>query len=108
MLAFHVVFGKTVPDIFLNAAANLGCAAGRFGVPVYPGNTLRATSNVIGLKENSNGKTGVVYVHCVGLNQRDETALDYARWVMVEKRDATRRPMSRWPLICFILLRLQN
>lgn len=87
MLAFHVVFGKTVPDISLNAVANLGYAAGRFGAPVYPGDTLRATSKVIGLKENSNGKTGVVYVHSVGVNQREEPVLDYIRWVMVRKRD---------------------
>ncbi len=87
MLAFHVVFGKTVPDISLNAVANLGYAAGRFGAPVYPGDTLRATSKVIGLKENSNGKTGVVYVHSVGVNQRDEPVLDYIRWVMVKKCD---------------------
>src|SRR6266511_1808531 len=29
LLVFHVVFGKTVPDISLNAVANLGYAAGR-------------------------------------------------------------------------------
>ena len=44
MLAFHVVFGKTVPDISLNAVANLGYAAGRFGEPVYPGDTLSSVS----------------------------------------------------------------
>ncbi len=33
MLAFHVVFGKTVPDISLNAVANLGYAAGRLAHP---------------------------------------------------------------------------
>ncbi|MEI2828072.1 MAG: hypothetical protein V9F04_17930, partial [Dermatophilaceae bacterium] len=51
----HVVFGKTVPDVSLNAVANLGYAAGVFGAPVYPGDTLTTTSEVIGLKENSNG-----------------------------------------------------
>ena len=30
LAAFHVVFGKTVPDISLNAVANLGYAEGRF------------------------------------------------------------------------------
>ena len=44
-------------------------------------------SEVIGLKQNSNGKTGVVYVRTRGLNQRDETVLEYVRWVMVRKRD---------------------
>ncbi|MEO0982673.1 MAG: MaoC family dehydratase [Pseudomonadota bacterium] len=87
LLAFHVVFGKTVPDISLNAVANLGYADGRFLAPVLPGDTLRAASEVIGLKENSNGKTGVVYVRTSGLNQRDETVLSYVRWVMVNKKD---------------------
>jgi 2-methylfumaryl-CoA hydratase len=56
-------------------------------VPVYPGDTLRTTSTVIGLNENSNRKTGVVYVRSVGVNQNDEMVLDYIRWVMVRKKD---------------------
>ncbi len=87
LLAFHVVFGKTVPDISLNAVANLGYADGRFLAPVYPGDTLLAVSDVIGKKENSNGKTGVVYVRTRGENQHGETVLSYVRWVMVNKRD---------------------
>ena len=54
LLVFHVVFGKTVPDVSLNAVANLGYADCRFLKPVYPGDTLNAVSEVIGLKENSN------------------------------------------------------
>ena len=87
MLVFHIVFGKTVPDISLNAVANLGYAAGRFGAPVYPGDTLTSVSEVIGLKENSNGKTGVVWVRTTGTNQRGEEVLSYVRWVMVRKGD---------------------
>lgn len=86
-LAFHVVFGKTVPDISLNAVANLGYADCRFLAPVYPGDTLTATSEVIGLKENSNRETGVVYVRSIGRNQAGTVVLDYVRWVMVRKRD---------------------
>ena len=85
LAAFHVVFGKTVPDISLNAVANLGYAEGRWLLPVYPGDTLRSESTVIGLKENSNGKSGVVYVRTRGLNQRDDVVMDYVRWVMVRK-----------------------
>lgn len=85
LVAFHTVFGKTVPDISLNAVANLGYAEGRWLQPVYPGNTLRAESTVIGLKENSNGKSGVVYVRTRGFNQDDEPVLEYVRWVMVRK-----------------------
>ena len=87
LVTFHIVFGKSVPDVSLNAVANLGYAEGRFLAPVYPGDTLRAVSEVIGLKQNSNGKTGVVYVRTSGLNQNDETVLEFARWVMVHKRD---------------------
>jgi len=87
LLAFHIVFGKTVPDISLNAIANLGYANGRFGQPVYPGDTLSTKSKVIGLKQNRDGKTGIVYVHSIGVNQRHETVVDYVRWVMVRKKD---------------------
>ena len=86
-LTFHMVFGKTVPDISLNAVANLGYANGRFLKPVYPGDTLTATSEVIGLRELSNGKAGVVYVRSTGTNQMGEVVLEYVRWVMVNKRD---------------------
>jgi 2-methylfumaryl-CoA hydratase len=74
LIGFHIAFGKTVPDISLNAVANLGYAECRFHQPVVPGDTLRTTSTVIGLKENSNGKSGVVYVRSVAANQRGETA----------------------------------
>jgi len=87
LIAFHTVFGKTVPDISLNAVANLGYAEGRWLRPVWPGDTLRSESTVIGLKENSNGKSGVVYVRTRGLNQSGEPVLEYVRWVMVRKRD---------------------
>ncbi|WP_299845706.1 MaoC family dehydratase [uncultured Roseovarius sp.] len=85
--AFHVVFGKTVPDISLNALANLGYAEGRWLKPVYPGDTIHSTSEVIGVKQNSNGKSGVVWVRTRGRNQRNEVVLDYVRWAMVRKRD---------------------
>ncbi len=87
LLVFHTVFGKTVPDVSINAVANLGYAQGVFRVPVVAGDTLRSESEVIGLKQNSNGKTGTVYVHTRGYNQRNDLALDYRRWVLVEKRD---------------------
>ena len=87
LIVFHTVFGKTVPDISLNAVANLGYAEGRFLKPVYPGDTLSSASEVIGLKQNSNGKSGMVYVRTTGTNQRGEAVLDYVRWVMVRKRD---------------------
>jgi 2-methylfumaryl-CoA hydratase len=87
LIGFHIVFGKTVPDISLNAVANLGYAEGRFLQPVYPGDSLRSQSEVIGLKQNSNGKSGVVWVRTQGMNQHGARVLEYVRWVMVRKRD---------------------
>lgn len=88
LLVFHAVFGKTVPDISLNAVANLGYAEGVFHQAVFPGDTVTSVSEVIGVKENSNGKTGTVYVRTTGTNQHGESVLSYVRWVMVRKRDA--------------------
>lgn len=87
LIAFHIAFGKTVPDISINAIANLGYAECRFHQPVAPGDTLGTSSEVVGLKQNSNGKSGVVYVRSTAVDQRGEVVLDWARWVMVHKRD---------------------
>ena len=92
LLVFHVVFGKTVPDVSLNAVANLGYANCLFRRPVYPGDTLAAQSEVIGLKENSSKKTGIVYVRTTGYNQDSAPVLEYVRWVMVRKRDEAALP----------------
>jgi 2-methylfumaryl-CoA hydratase len=80
LIAFHTVFGKTVPDISLNAVANLGYAEGRWLAPVWPGDTLRAESTVIGLKE-----------------KQDAPVLDYVRWVMVKKRGSGPAPAAVVP-----------
>jgi 2-methylfumaryl-CoA hydratase len=87
LMVFHIVFGKTVPDISLNAIANLGYADCRFLAPVYTGDTLHAMSEVLGVKETSKGDSGVVYVRSKGFNQAGDVVLDYVRWVLVRKRD---------------------
>jgi 2-methylfumaryl-CoA hydratase len=88
LLAFHIVFGKTVPDVSLNAVANLGYAEGRFLRLVYPGDTLSAKSEVLGKKENASGANGVVWVRSKGETQSGDPVLEYVRWVMVHKADA--------------------
>jgi 2-methylfumaryl-CoA hydratase len=92
LLVFHIVFGKTVPDISLNAVANLGYAGCRFLSPVYPGDTLQATSEVIGLRETSSHKTGIVFVRSTGMRPDGGKVLEYVRWVMVRKRDEKAPP----------------
>ncbi|MPZ99277.1 MAG: hypothetical protein GEU80_08040 [Dehalococcoidia bacterium] len=87
LLVFHIVFGNSVPDISLNAIANLGYADMRFGVPVYPGDTLTSVTTVLGQRESSGGDTGVTWVRTTGLNQRGEEVLTFIRWVLMNKRD---------------------
>jgi 2-methylfumaryl-CoA hydratase len=87
LLVFHIVFGKSVGDISHNATANLGYADVRFLRPVYPGDTLLAESEVIGLREVSSGEAGVVYVRTRGTNQKGQEVLSFVRWVMIPKRD---------------------
>lgn len=89
LLVFHTVFGKTVGDLSLNAIANLGYAETRFVCPVCVGDTIRAESEVIGIKENSSGRNGIIWVRTRGYNQHDDVVLDYKRWVMLNKRDTT-------------------
>jgi 2-methylfumaryl-CoA hydratase len=88
LLVFHMVFGMSVGEISLNAVANLGYAQLRFGKRLMPGATLSAFTEVIGLKPNSDGKTGIVYVRTEGFDERDDMAVSFVRWVMVRKRDA--------------------
>ncbi len=87
LLTFHLVFGRSVPDVSLNAVANLGYAEGRFLDLVYPGDTLSAVSEVIGLRETSSGRTGIVWVRTRGFKQDGTPVLEYVRWVLVRKRD---------------------
>jgi len=87
LLAFHIAFGKTVPDISVNAVANLGYADARFIQPVFVGDTLTTSSHVIGLKQNSNGKSGVVWVRSTTVNQQNLPVMSWVRWVMVHKKN---------------------
>jgi 2-methylfumaryl-CoA hydratase len=87
LLTFNLIFGRSVPDVSLNAVANLGYAEGRFGAVLYPGDTLLAISEVIGRKENSSGRTGTVWVRTRGLKDDGREVLSFVRWVMVGKRD---------------------
>jgi 2-methylfumaryl-CoA hydratase len=87
LLVFHIVFGNTVPDISLNAIANLGYADLRYGAPVYPGDTITSHTTVLGQRESSRGDTGVTWVRTVGRNQRGDEVMSFIRWVLMSKRD---------------------
>ena len=86
-----MIFGSTVSDVSENAVANLGYADVRFLGAVYPGDTLRAETEVVGLRETSSGNAGIVYVTSSGLNQYGNEVVRFHRWVLVSKRDPAAR-----------------
>ncbi len=92
LLAFHIAFGKTVPDVSMNAVANLGYADVRFIKPIFIGDTLHTSSQVIGLKQNSSGENGIVWVKSTTTNQQNVVVLSWVRWVMVHKNNLDALP----------------
>jgi 2-methylfumaryl-CoA hydratase len=87
VLTFNLVFGRTVPDVSLNALANLGYADGQFGALLYPGDSITATSEVIGLRESSHRDTGTVWVRTRAVKEDGREVLSFVRWVLVNKRN---------------------
>ena len=100
VIVFHVVLGQTVRLVSLNSPANLGYAGMVWKTPVFHGDEISTRIKIVGLKENSNGKTGIAYVETTGRNQRGEIVLQYTRWVMVRKRDVgTPTPYLEAPVV---------
>ena len=87
LLVFHMVFGKTVNDVSLNAVANLGYAGVRFLQPVYPGDTVRSVPKCSARRKTRAARTASSGFAPTGTNQRGEKVLEFYRWVMVNKRD---------------------
>lgn len=95
LLVFHVVFGRSVPDVSVNATANLGYADVRFMRPAHPGDTLTAISRVMGKKANRDGASGIVYVRTQGFNQNGDEVVRFFRWVMIPRAGKSAKPGER-------------
>lgn len=79
MLVFATVFGLSVEDLSEKSVAFLGIDELRFGVPVHPGDTLRATSAVTASRTSATRPAGIVSWRTTGFNQRDETVITFLR-----------------------------
>jgi len=88
-LTLAIITGLSVPDISQNAVANLGWDNVRLVAPVFAGDTLYASSEVLAVRPSkSRAGQGIVRVRTRGFNQRDETVIEFERTVLVYSRAA--------------------
>lgn len=87
LLVFNTVFGLSVEDLSEGGGPFLGVNALAYGVPVYPGDTVSARSEVVAARE-SGGRPqfGIVSWRTTGANQRGETVVAFERTNLVRKR----------------------
>ncbi|MGE3742312.1 MAG: MaoC family dehydratase [Geminicoccaceae bacterium] len=87
MLVFTTVFGLSVEDLSENGAAFLGVDDLNYHVPVYPGDTLTATSTVQGIRPSSkNPRQGICTWHTKGFNQKGDMVIDFKRTNLIMAR----------------------
>lgn len=90
LLVFKIAFGQSVRDVSMHAVATLGYGGMVFGEPVYPGDTIASSSEVIGLTVGPTPEVGIVHVRTTGRRQDGSLAVSYVRWVTVRRRDPSR------------------
>ena len=86
-----ILVGMTVNDTTLGTTvANLGMEGVRFPKPVFHGDTLRARTRVVSVRESkSRPDAGLVEFEHTALNQRDEVVAVCRRTALMKKRRQT-------------------
>jgi acyl dehydratase len=91
-LVFSIVVGISVADISGRAIANLGYDEVKHLGPVFAGDTIYASSKIVGKRESATKPDrGIVSVETKGYNQKEEAVLSFRRDVMIPKRPADQR-----------------
>lgn len=85
-----LVIGLSVQDTTMGTTVgNLGMTDTTFPKPVFSGDTLRAETRVLELRESKSRPTqGIVTFEHIGLNQRDEIVCRTVRNALMLKRPA--------------------
>ena len=87
-LTLAIVTGQSVSDLSQNAMANLGWDEVRMPHPVFEGDTIYASSEVLETRESkSRPQVGIVRVRTTGFNQDRTVVLEFKRTFMVYKRN---------------------
>lgn len=87
MFVLATVIGLSVEDLSEAGGPFLGVNKVRFGVSVYPGDTIYASS-IVKAKRTSSSRpnTGIVTWETTGTNERDEVVIEYERTNLVAMR----------------------
>jgi acyl dehydratase len=87
MLVLCTIVGLSVEDLSEAGGPFLGVDDLTFHRPVYPGDTLSASSTVVSARASeSRPGFGIVTWHTEGRNQRGEVVVDYRRSNLVARR----------------------
>jgi acyl dehydratase len=82
-----LVTGQSVTDLTVNAVANLGWDDVRLPHPVFEGDTIYSSSEVLEVRESkSRPHVGIVRVKTTGVNQARVPVIEFARTFMIWKR----------------------
>ncbi len=95
LLNFGLSF--SVHDVSEQAIAHLAYIDLRFPEPCFAGDTLTASSTVLGSKPASSGDRGVVHVRTVLVNQHDHVVCTFERKALVRAGKLTNRPDPPYP-----------
>lgn len=83
LMTMNVALSLGVQNDSEKAIANLGYYNVKFCLSVYPGDTLRAYTKVLDVRDRGEGKPGIVTIRTVATNQEQKTVLQYDRKIMV-------------------------
>jgi itaconyl-CoA hydratase len=82
-----LVTGQSVNDVSYNVMANLGWDEVRLPNPLFEGDTVYSSSEVLSMRESkSRPQVGLVTVHTIGTNQNGVPVITFNRTVMVYRR----------------------
>jgi acyl dehydratase len=86
-LTLSLVTGISVSDISQNAMANLGWENVRLPAPVFEGDTIRARTEILEVRDSkTRPSVGLVKVKTTGYNQRGEVVIEFDRSILAYRR----------------------
>lgn len=87
-MTLAIVTGQSVLDVSHNVFANLAWNDVRLPNPLFEGDTLYSSSEVVAVRPSaSRPDVGIVTVRSTGFNQDGEVVISYERTLMVYRRD---------------------